>query len=100
MMPEPRFIRTNGIDMAVYEKGEGPAEVFCHGWPELAFSRRSQIDAGAAAGVHAIAPDQRGFGLTEAPEDLMQYDLGIFCDDLLGIMDAKGIEKAVFVGHD
>ena len=37
MMPEPRFIRTNGIDMAVYEKGEGPAVVFCHGWPELAF---------------------------------------------------------------
>ncbi len=100
MMPEPRFIRTNGIDMAVYEKGEGPAVVFCHGWPELAFSWRSQIDAVAAAGFHAIAPDQRGFGLTEAPEDLMQYDLGIFCDDLLGIMDAKGIEKAVFVGHD
>ncbi|MBM86757.1 MAG: epoxide hydrolase [Gammaproteobacteria bacterium] len=100
MMPEPSFIRTNGINMAVYEKGEGPAVVFCHGWPELAFSWRSQIDAVAAAGFHAIAPDQRGFGLSEAPEDSMQYDLGIFCDDLLGIMDAKGIEKAVFVGHD
>ena len=41
MMPEPRFIQTNGSDMAVYEKGEGPAVVFCHGWPELAFSTAS-----------------------------------------------------------
>ena len=50
MMPEPHFMQSNGIDMAVYEKGEGPAVVFCHGWPELAFSWRSQIDAVAAAG--------------------------------------------------
>ena len=100
LMPEPNFIESNGINMAVYEKGEGPAVVFCHGWPELAFSWRSQIDAVAAAGYHAIAPDQRGFGLTDGPEDPMQYALGIFCDDLLGLMDAKGIDKAVFVGHD
>tara|TARA_B110000196_G_scaffold272528_1_gene248508 strand:+ start:1 stop:1077 length:1077 start_codon:yes stop_codon:yes gene_type:complete len=100
MMPAPNFVDTNGINMAVYEKGTGPAVVFCHGWPELAFSWRDQIDAVADAGYHAIAPDQRGFGLTGGPEDPMQYDLGIFCDDLLGMMDAKGIEKAVFCGHD
>lgn len=100
MMPAPNFIESNGINMAVYEKGEGPAVVFCHGWPELAFSWRSQIDAVANAGFHAIAPDQRGFGLTEIPEDSMDYDVGIFCEDLIGILDAKGIDKAVFVGHD
>ena len=33
MMPAPSFVETNGIDMAVYEQGEGPAVVFCHGWP-------------------------------------------------------------------
>ena len=64
MMPTPNFVETNGINMAVYEKGKGPAVVFCHGWPELAFSWRNQIDAVANAGYHAIAPDQRGFGLT------------------------------------
>ena len=100
MMPVPGFVDSNGIRMAVYEKGEGPAVMFCHGFPELAFSWRHQVDAVAAAGFHAIAPDQRGYGLTEAPEDPMQYDIGIFCDDLLGIMDAKGIDKAVFCGHD
>ena len=72
MMPAPNFVETNGINMAVYEKGTGPAVVFCHGWPELAFSWRDQIDAVADAGYHAIAPDQRGFGLTGGPEDPMQ----------------------------
>lgn len=100
MMPVPTFVETNGIDMAVYEKGSGPAVVFCHGWPELAFSWRSQIDAVAAAGFHAIAPDQRGFGLTGGPEDPAEYDMQIFCDDLAGLLDARGIEKAVFCGHD
>ena len=100
MMPDPSFVETNGISMAVYEKGSGQAVVFCHGFPELAFSWRSQLDAVAAAGYHAIAPDQRGYGLTGGPEDPMQYDMGIFCDDLIGMLDAKGIDKAVFVGHD
>lgn len=100
MMPEPHYVPTNGINMAVYEKGEGIPLVFCHGWPELAFSWRNQIDAVAAAGYRAIAPDQRGFGLTGGPEDPSEYDMQIFCDDLAGLLDAKGIDKAVFVGHD
>ncbi len=100
LMPVPHYVETNGINMAVYEKGQGPAIVFCHGWPELAFSWRSQIDAVAAAGFRAIAPDQRGFGLTGGPDDPLQYDMQIFCDDLAGLLDAKGIDKAVFCGHD
>ena len=100
MMPAPHYVATNGINMAVYEKGEGPAIVFCHGFPELAFSWRSQIDAVSAAGFHAIAPDQRGYGLTGGPSDPSQYDMQIFCDDLAGLLDAKGIDKAVFCGHD
>jgi pimeloyl-ACP methyl ester carboxylesterase len=100
MMPTPSFVDTNGITMAVYEQGSGPAVIFCHGFPELAFSWRHQIPAVADAGFHAIAPDMRGYGLTGGPEDPMQYDMKIFCDDLVGIMDAKGIDRAVFCGHD
>ena len=69
MMPKPNFVETNGVNMAVYEKGEGPAIVFCHGFPELAFSWRSQIDAVSAAGYHILAPDQRGYGLTIGAAD-------------------------------
>ena len=100
MMPKPHFVETNGISMAVYEKGEGSAVIFCHGFPELAFSWRHQVEAVSAAGYRVLAPDQRGYGLTGGPDDPTKYDLQIFCDDLVGVMDAKGIEKAVFCGHD
>lgn len=100
LMPEPRFVSTNGINLALYEKGEGPAIVFSHGFPELAFSWRHQIDALSAAGYRTIAPDQRGYGLTGGPTDPEQYNMQIFCDDLAGMLDALDIERAVFCGHD
>ena len=99
-MPKPSFVATNGLNMAVYEQGAGVPVVFCHGFPELAFSWRDQLKALSAAGYHAIAPDQRGYGLTGGPEDPTQYDLKMICDDLVGMLDAKGIEKSVFCGHD
>ena len=48
-MPAPRFVQTNGIRMAVYEQGSGTPVVFCHGFPELAFSWRYQLPALAEA---------------------------------------------------
>lgn len=100
MMPEPHFVQSNGLRMAVYEQGEGVPIVFCHGFPELAFSWRHQIKAVSEAGFRAIAPDQRGYGLTGGPEDASLYDIQTLSDDLIGILDAKGIEKAIFCGHD
>ena len=49
-LPEPNFVQTDGIRMAVYEAGRGFPVVCCHGWPELAYSWRHQIPALAAAG--------------------------------------------------
>lgn len=97
---EPRFIDTNGIRMAVYEQGEGVPVILCHGWPELAYSWRHQLPALAAAGFRAIAPDQRGYGKTDAPERIADYDIHHLTADLVGLLDALGIEKAVFCGHD
>ncbi len=99
-LPEPFFVETNGIRMAVYEQGEGFPVVFSHGFPELAYSWRYQLPALAAAGYRAIAPDQRGYGLTDRPEEVEAYDVDTLCADLVGLLDALGIEQAVFVGHD
>ena len=71
MMPPVQYAQVNGIRMAYYEAGphgEGLPVVLCHGFPELAFSWRHQLKALAEAGRWAVAPDQRGYGLTEAPE--------------------------------
>ena len=95
-----RQIQTNGISMHVAEAGQGFPVVFCHGWPELWYSWRHQVHALADAGFHAIAPDMRGYGGTDAPADPAQYTQKIICADMVGLLDALGIEKAVFVGHD
>ncbi len=96
----PRYVDTNGIRMAVYEAGDGFPVVFSHGFPELAYSWRNQLPALAEAGFRAIAPDQRGYGLTDRPEEIELYSLEYLCGDLVGLLDALEIDKAVFVGHD
>lgn len=96
----PRYVETNGIRMAVYDQGKGVPVVMCHGFPELAYSWRHQIPAIANAGFHAIAPDQRGYGLTDRPPAIEDYDIHHLTGDLVGMLDAMKIEKAVFVGHD
>src|SRR5579864_1579390 len=100
--PEPTMVKTNGIDMAVYEMGpkSGFPVVLCHGFPELAFSWRHQLPALAAAGYRAIAPDQRGYGGTSRPATIPDYDVAHLTGDLAGLLDALDIQKAVFCGHD
>lgn len=104
--PAPRNVRLGdrageeGITLSVHELGAGPAVVFCHGWPELAYSWRYQLPAVSAAGFRAIAADQRGFGGSDRPEKIEHYDLLHLCGDMAGLLDALEIEKAIFVGHD
>ena len=89
-----------GIGIAVHEAGSGPAVVFSHGFPELGYSWRHQFGPVAAAGYRVIAPDQRGYGASDKPEAIAAYDIHHLCGDLVGILDALEIEKAVFAGHD
>lgn len=101
-LPPVQYADTNGIRMAYYEAGpkDGVPVLMCHGFPELAYSWRYQIPALAAAGFRAIAPDQRGYGLTSAPEGAENYTVRHLTDDLAGLLDALKIEKCVIVGHD
>ncbi len=94
------FVRTNGINMHVAETGEGFPVVFCHGFPEMWYSWRHQMKAMAEAGFRAIAPDQRGYGETEAPAAIDAYTQRKLVADIVGMLDALGIGKCVIVGHD
>ncbi len=100
MFPDRKIIRTNGLDMAVYEQGSGPPVVLLHGFPELAFSWRHQLPALADAGFRAIAPDQRGYGHTTAPPNIADYRVSELIADVHGLLDALDLETATFVGHD
>lgn len=96
-----RFIESNGITLRIAEMGEsGPLILLAHGWPESWYSWRHQIVALANAGYRVVAPDMRGFGESEAPPNVDDYDVLHTSADLVGILDALGEETTILVGHD
>lgn len=95
-----RFIESNGIKMRIAEAGTGPLVLLAHGWPESWYSWRHQMTMLADAGYHAVAPDMRGYGETDKPAAVDDYDVNHVAGDLVGILDALGEETAILVGHD
>jgi pimeloyl-ACP methyl ester carboxylesterase len=93
-------VSTNGIFLHVTEQGEGPAVLFCHGFPDTSYTWRRQMKAIASAGFRAIAPDMRGYGRSSAPADSTQYTPLQTTGDLIGLLDELKISSAVLVGHD
>lgn len=98
--PAPRRIALPEITLSVHEAGAGPAVLLLHGFPEIAYSWRHQLPALAGAGFRVIVPDQRGYGASDAPAAIEAYDLGHLCSDVVALLDALNIERAVFAGHD
>lgn len=90
----------NGLRMKVAAQGSGPLVLLCHGFPELGISWRAQLDALAAAGYRAVAPDMRGYGGTSAPGDVGAYTLLHLVGDMVELVRALKETQAVIVGHD
>ena len=95
-----RTIETNGINVHIAEAGEGPVVLLLHGFPESWYSWRHQLPALADAGYHAVAPDIRGYGQSDAPDEIEAYSMKELTADAIGILDALDVETAVVIGHD
>lgn len=93
------FFDLPGLRMHVMLAGpeDGEPVLLLHGFPEFWFSWRHQITALAAAGYRVIAPDQRGYNLTEKQGP---YDAKTLTNDLIHLLDAMDIIQAHVVGHD
>ena len=63
------YAQVNGTRLHYVQAGEGPLVVLLHGFPEFWYSWRHQIPALAQAGFHVVAPDMRGYNLSERPRD-------------------------------
>jgi pimeloyl-ACP methyl ester carboxylesterase len=87
------IVETNGSRMHVAEQGSGPTVLLCHGFPECWYSWRHQLAALAAAGFHAIAPDMRGYGQTDAPLELERYTLLHLVGDMVGLLDVRHLVR-------
>ncbi len=101
-MPPATRIDVGEVTLSVHLAGpeDGVPVLLLHGWPETAFSWSRQIDVLAGRGCRVIAPDQRGFGYSDAPHEVEAYGVDRLVADLTGLLDALGHEKAVWVGHD
>jgi pimeloyl-ACP methyl ester carboxylesterase len=102
MTASQHMVRANGLRFRAMVDGPAGGEMFLllHGFPEGAESWSKQVDALAKAGYLAVAPDLRGYGLTDAPEGVEPYAIGHLVEDVAGIIKAFGRSEAHVAGHD
>ena len=99
---ELQYLKTNGITLhaALAGPAEGTLVVLLHGFPEHFYSWRKQIRVLAEAGFRVLAPDQRGYNLSDKPPHIRDYRLDLLALDIVGLIQALGRKHAVVVGHD
>jgi pimeloyl-ACP methyl ester carboxylesterase len=95
-----RRVVTNGIELNIAEQGEGPLVLLLHGFPESWYSWRHQFEPIANAGFHVVAPDMRGYGKSDKPDDISAYNQVEVVNDIIGLIPALGHETAIVIGHD
>ena len=81
-------------------RGQSPLVVLLHGFPEFWWSWREQISALAAAGYRVVAPDLRGYNLSDKPPNIEDYAIEHLVEDLRLLIAHCGRERAAVVGHD
>lgn len=90
-----RRIAVNGVNLAVDVRGQGPAILFIHGFPLDHSTWEHQV--AKLEGWMRIAPDLRGMGQSDAPD--LGYSMSTYAQDLLALLTALGVDKAVVCGH-
>jgi pimeloyl-ACP methyl ester carboxylesterase len=99
---EHHEVQVNGITLHYAAAGapDAPLVVLLHGFPECWYSWRHQLPALAAAGYRAVAPDQRGYGRSDAPQAVAAYALPDMVGDVVSLTRALGASRFAVVGHD
>ena len=95
-----QFAQVNGVNLHYVRQGQGEElVVLLHGWPEFWYSWRFQIPV-LAERYTVIAPDLRGFNLSDKPQGVEQYQTKYVIQDIRELIEQLGFEKAYIVGHD
>ena len=95
-------VSTNGIKLHTALAGpqDGEPVILLHGFPDAWFGWEPQIKALVGAGFRVIAPDQRGYNLSDKPEGVKAYSLEILAADIAGLADSLGLKRFNLAGHD
>ncbi|HLL85101.1 MAG TPA: alpha/beta hydrolase [Longimicrobium sp.] len=92
--------QVGGVRLHWIEAGTGAPVVLLHGFPEFGYAWRHQLPALAAAGFRAVAPDMRGYNLSDKPAGYRSYTVQQLAADVVGLVRALGAERVHLVGHD
>ncbi|HWB67491.1 MAG TPA: alpha/beta fold hydrolase [Mycobacteriales bacterium] len=97
-----RVVGAGGVGIEVWVEGpeDGPPVLLMHGWPDSHQLWRHQVEALTAAGFRTIAPDLRGFGASDKPEETAAYQLKHTVVDMLAVLDACAVDRVRLVAHD
>ncbi len=100
-MEQTRVKLANGIELDVVDVGprDAPTLIFLHGFPESHRTWRHQI-AHFSDRFRCIAPDQRGYRGSSAPQDVASYTPDKLIGDVFLMADALGVGTFTIVGHD
>ena len=94
------YAQIGGIKLHYARAGSGEKlVVLLHGFPEFWYSWRHQIVA-LSDEYTVVAPDMRGFNLSEKPREVADYETDKVVDDITGLIRHLGHEKAALIGHD
>jgi pimeloyl-ACP methyl ester carboxylesterase len=102
MTASQHMIQANGLRFRTIVDGPAAGElaILLHGFPEGAESWVRQVGMLARAGALAVAPDMRGYGMSDAPEAVEDYRIDQLTDDVAAIIKAFGRDQAHIAGHD
>jgi pimeloyl-ACP methyl ester carboxylesterase len=97
---ETNWFSNGSIDLEVKIKGEGPLILCVHGWPELWYSWRHQMDYFADKGYRVAALNVRGYGGSSHPTNVESYTIKNLASDVAAV--AVGLSKTpvILFGHD
>ncbi len=95
-------VDVDGTTLVLTEAGppDGPPVLLLHGFPDSRRMWAPQVEALAAAGHRVLAPDLRGYGDSDRPADVGAYAMRHLIADVIGLLDARGVERTAVVGHD
>jgi len=94
------YASVNGIRLHYAESGGGKdLVILLHGFPEFWYSWRHQLTA-LGTRFHVVAPDMRGYNLSEKPPRVEDYSTDVLVNDVIALIDHFGAPKAAIVGHD
>ena len=95
-----RYADLGDVRLHYVEAGEGPLVVLLHGFPQFWYMWRFQIPTLAEAGFRVVAPDMRGYNLSDKPPKVSDYRVELLARDVERLILACGEESAAVVGHD